>query len=179
VVVAVPLNNLGRIGFAPALAPAKRAVVDQGQASRGLKLWAQVRGDLEPFFFMAPDDCPLTFLGTEKLLEDGSQLLVASGPDAERLRPGDDQQARRVLGEWLPAGVEIVAVTGHDWCAMSSPARDLVGRPARPAERAPRPASPAGRVVFAGSDLADGWNGFMDGAIESGLRAARSVPFRT
>ena len=30
-------------------------------------------------------------------------------------------------------------------------------------------------MLFAGSDLANGWNGFMDGAIESGLRAARSV----
>jgi monoamine oxidase len=26
-------------------------------------------------------------------------------------------------------------------------------------------------VLFAGSDLADGWAGFIDGAIESGLRA--------
>lgn len=30
------------------------------------------------------------------------------------------------------------------------------------------------RVVFAGSDIANGWNGFVDGAIESGLTAARS-----
>jgi pseudooxynicotine dehydrogenase len=28
-----------------------------------------------------------------------------------------------------------------------------------------------GRVVFAGSDIANGWAGFIDGAIESGLRA--------
>ena len=30
-------------------------------------------------------------------------------------------------------------------------------------------------MVFAGSDLADGWSGFVDGAIESGLRAAHQV----
>ena len=30
-----------------------------------------------------------------------------------------------------------------------------------------------GRVLLAGSDLADGWAGFIDGAIESGLRAGR------
>jgi monoamine oxidase len=30
-------------------------------------------------------------------------------------------------------------------------------------------------VVFAGADIADGWNGFLDGAIESGLRAGRAV----
>ena len=30
-----------------------------------------------------------------------------------------------------------------------------------------------GRVVLAGSDLANGWAGFIDGAIESGLRAGQ------
>ena len=34
-----------------------------------------------------------------------------------------------------------------------------------------RCAARTGRVVLAGSDLADGWAGFIDGAIESGLRA--------
>ena len=64
---------------------------------------------------MAPDHYPLTFLATEKVLDDGSQLLVAFGPDAERLRPGDEQEVRRAIGERLPGTAEIVAVTGHDW----------------------------------------------------------------
>jgi monoamine oxidase len=34
---------------------------------------------------------------------------------------------------------------------------------------------PEGRVVLAGSDYANGWAGFIDGAIESGLRAGRDV----
>jgi monoamine oxidase len=32
---------------------------------------------------------------------------------------------------------------------------------------------PEGGLIFAGSDFANGWAGFMDGAIESGLRAGR------
>jgi monoamine oxidase len=175
VVVAVPLNTLAMIDFAPALGSEKQAVADRGQASRGIELWAHVRGDLEPFFFMAPDHYPLTFLATEKALDDGSQLLVAFGPDAERLRPGDEQEVRRAIRERLPGTAEIVAVTGHDWW------RDEFSRGTwsvfRPGQLSVLPAlqAPHGRVVFAGSDLADGWNGFMDGAIESGLRAARSV----
>jgi monoamine oxidase len=175
VVVAVPLNTLGKIDFLPAFAPDKQAVTDRGQASRGIKLWAHVRGDLEPFFFMAPDDHPLTFVVTEKVLEDGGQLLVGFGPDAERLRPDDDREARRAFAERLPAGVEILAVTGHDWW------RDEFSRGTwsvfRPGQLTALPdlQAPHGRVLFAGSDLANGWNGFMDGAIESGLRAARSV----
>jgi monoamine oxidase len=30
-------------------------------------------------------------------------------------------------------------------------------------------------VFFAGSETANGWNGFIDGAIESSLRAAREA----
>ena len=34
---------------------------------------------------------------------------------------------------------------------------------------------PERRVILAGSDVASGWNGFIDGAIESGFRAARTA----
>jgi monoamine oxidase len=34
---------------------------------------------------------------------------------------------------------------------------------------------PEGAVILAGSDLANGWAGFMDGAIESGLRAGATA----
>jgi pseudooxynicotine oxidase len=175
VVIAVPLNTLGTIDFTPALPSEKQAVADRGQASRGVKLWAHVRGDLEPFFFMAPDDHPITFLVTETVLDDGSQLLVAFGPDAERLPPGNDRECRHAVRELLPGGIEIMAVTGHDWW------RDEFSRGTwsvfRPGQLTALPdlQAPHGRVLFAGSDLANGWNGFMDGAIESGLRAARSV----
>jgi len=32
-----------------------------------------------------------------------------------------------------------------------------------------------GAVLFAGSDIANGWGGFIDGAIESGMEAALSA----
>jgi monoamine oxidase len=34
---------------------------------------------------------------------------------------------------------------------------------------------PQGRIAFAGSDLASGWAGWIDGAIESGHRAAQAA----
>jgi monoamine oxidase len=175
VVVAVPLNTLAGIEFSPALAPEKRAVADRGQASRGLKVWAHVRGDLEPIFLMAPDDYPMTFLATERVLAD-SQLLVAFGPNAQRLPADDESAVRHAFAEFLPGGVEIVSVTGHDWWTDEF-ARGTwsVLRPGQLSGALAVLQAPHGRVVFAGSDIADGWNGFMDGAIESGLRAARSV----
>lgn len=176
VVVAVPLNTLGAIDFSPALAPEKRAEADRGQASRGLKVWAHVRGDLEPFYVMAPDDQPITFLATSKLLADGSQLLVAFGPDAKRLPPDDEPAVRHAVGQLLPGGTEVVAVAGHNWGADEfSHGTWSVFRPGQLSGALATLQAPHGRVVFAGADVANGWNGFIDGAIESGLWAGRSV----
>jgi monoamine oxidase len=34
---------------------------------------------------------------------------------------------------------------------------------------------PEGPILLAGSDYADGWAGFIDGAIESGMRVSRTI----
>jgi monoamine oxidase len=175
-VVAVPLNTLNAIGFSPVLDHATRSARERGQASRGIKLWAHVRGDFDPFYLMAPDEYPITFLDTQRVLPDGSQVLVAFGPDAERLPPGDEDLVRRALRPMLPAGAEIVAVAGHDWYADEfSRGTWSVYRPGQLTGAHAAMQAPHGRVVFAGADIADGWNGFLDGAIESGLRAGRAV----
>lgn len=54
------------------------------------------------------------------------------------------------------------------------PCRRAVARSASRSLRA-RPLRRFGHVRFAGSDVADGWGGFIDGAIESGMTATRSL----
>ncbi len=67
-------------------------------------------------------------------------------------------------------------VGGHDWV------RDpLAGEtwasygPGRSLRWLPELERPEGRVAFAGGDFARGWGSYMDGAIETGLRASREV----
>ncbi|TFV92802.1 FAD-dependent oxidoreductase [Blastococcus sp. CT_GayMR20] len=174
-VVAVPLNTLDAVDFRPALSDAKRTMVAQGQASHGVKLWAVVTGVREPIFAMAPDDQPLTFVCSWDTRPDGAQLVFALGPDAGRLPPGDERAVRAGFRDLLPSTARIEAVTGHDWVADEfSRGTWSVWRPGQLASLEALQA-PEGRVVLAGSDVASGWNGFMDGAIESGLTAARRV----
>jgi monoamine oxidase len=175
-VVAVPLNTLRAVDFVPGLEPTKQSAVQQGQASRGVKLWAHVRGEPEPVFSMAPDDEPITFLVTGQTLDDGSQLVFGFGPDARRLPPGNEQAVRRAIADLLPPQARIEAVTAHDWCADEfSRGTWSVFRPGQLTGSLAALQAPHGRVVFAGSDVANGWNGFLDGAIESGLTTARLV----
>jgi pseudooxynicotine oxidase len=177
-VVAVPLNALGAVAFDPPLGDGKQAVAKEGQASRGAKVWALVTGVAEPLAALAPDSRPLTSATTWEALDDGSQLVFAFGPDAGRVRPGDERAVRAALAELLPDTARIADVTAHDWQA------DEFSRGTwatfRPGQLASLPSlqAPEGRVVLAGSDVATGWNGFMDGAIESGLVAARTVAGR-
>ncbi|MGY1805935.1 flavin monoamine oxidase family protein [Blastococcus sp. SYSU D00669] len=174
-VVAVPLNTLGAVGFTPGLSDAVQAVAKEGQASHGVKLWAVVSGAAEPLIALAPDERALTVVQTWEVLDDGRQLVFAFGPDAARVPPADDRAVRAVLAELLPSEAAVEEIAAHDWWT------DEFSRGTwsmfRPGQHAALPAlqAPEGRVVLAGGDCASGWNGTMDGAVESGLRAARAV----
>ncbi len=170
VVVAVPLNALGAIEFEPALPEDKRRAITLGQASRGIKIMLLARGEPVPQNAISAGH-PFGYLATEELDGDGTQLLIGFGPDATRCDAGDLPAVQRRLDEILP-GYELVDATAHDWLADEfSRGTWAIHRPGwyehhHAAMRRPEPG-----LEFAGSDLANGWAGFIDGAIESGLRA--------
>lgn len=175
VVVAVPLNTLGAIEFSPALSTGKQAASSERQAGRGSKVWVHVRGDLpKPFFAVAPDHHLINYVVTDKILDDG-QLLIAFGPDGANVDAGDISQIRAELGK-IFGDLDIVATTGHNWATDEfSQGTWSMFRPDQTVSRLSELQQPEGRVFFAGSDIANGWNGFIDGAIESGISAGREV----
>lgn len=174
VVVAVPLNALGGIEFDPPLPDAKREAIALGQASRGMKIFIHARGEPVNHNSIKPGH-PFGYLDTEILYPDGTQLLIGFGPDAEACNADDLPDVQRRLDEILP-GYEVLAATSHDWLADEF-ARGTwaIHRPGWYTRHHAEMQRPEDSVVFAGSDFANGWSGFMDGAIESGLRAGRTA----
>jgi monoamine oxidase len=173
-VVTAPLNVLNDIEFRPGLSEGKRAAANEGQASRGLKVWARVRGEMEPFIALAPSDQPLAWLQYEYAV-DGDSLLIGFGPDAGRVDTNDPAAVQKAIRAWLPEA-EVVESIGHDWVSdefsrqtwpMLKP--NQLTRYLRELQR------PEDCVFLAGSDYANGWMGFIDGAIESGLQVSREV----
>ncbi len=173
-VVAVPVNALGAIDFSPELSEAKLAAIASGQASRGIKLFVHARGEPMLTNSVRPGH-PFGYLASEALFEDETQLLIGFGPDASRCRADDLGWVQRCLQDLLP-GYEAIEATAHDWLADEfSGGTWAIHRPGWYEHHHAAMQQPEGKIVFAGSDLANGWAGFIDGAIESGLRAGAAV----
>jgi pseudooxynicotine oxidase len=170
VVVAVPLNALGQVEFTPALPEDKQRAIALGQASRGIKVFIHARGESLLQNSIRPGH-PFGYLGTDSLDGDGSQLLIGFGIDARRCDADDLPTIQRQLDAILP-GYQALGATAHDWLADEhSRGTWAIHRPGWYEHHHAAMRRVDGRIVLAGSDIANGWSGFIDGAIESGLRA--------
>jgi monoamine oxidase len=169
-IVAVALNALGGIEFSPSLPEDKRRAIDVGQASRGIKVMIRARGESVSQTSVRYQH-PFGYLSSEILLDDGTQLMIGFGGDAERCDPADLAGMQASLDSTLP-GYEVLDATAHDWLADEfSQGTWAIHRPGWYEHHHAAMRRPEGNVILAGSDLANGWAGFIDGAIESGLRA--------
>jgi monoamine oxidase len=172
-VLTVPLNVLPHVRF-DELSAAKRDAIALGQASRGIKLWLRVKGERRGINSISPGH-PFGYLMVDRVLTDGTQLLVGFGIDATAVDLEDRPALQRSLDELHP-GLEILDTTAHDWLADEfSLGTWAIHRPGWYTRHHAAMREPERGLVFAGSDFADGWSGYIDGAIESGLRAARQV----
>jgi len=170
VVVAVPLNALGQIEFAPALPEDQQRAIALGQASRGIKIFIHARGEPLVQNSIRPGH-PFGYLGTDALNGDGSQLLIGFGIDAERCDAADLAGVQHQLEAIIP-GYQALGATAHDWLAdVLSRGTWAIHKPGWYEHHHAAMQRIEGRIVLAGSDIANGWAGFIDGAIESGLRA--------
>jgi monoamine oxidase len=169
-VVAVPLNVLHTIEFEPGLSEGKQEAIALGQASRGVKIFLRTRGREVLENAIRPGH-EFGYLDTELLLGDGTQLQIGFGIDARRCLWREDAELQRALDAILP-GYELVAATAHDWLADEY-ARGTwaIHRPGWYTHHHAQMRRPEGPILLAGSDLANGWAGFIDGAIEAGLEA--------
>jgi pseudooxynicotine oxidase len=169
-IVAVPVNALPAIEFDPPLSEAKRRAISQGQASRGIKIFIHARGEPVRNNAIRPGHA-FGYIATEQLFDDGTQLLIGFGLDAAGCAADDSAWAQRELDAIIP-GYQVLEATAHDWLADEfSRGTWAIHRPGWYEHHHAAMQVPEGRVLLAGADLANGWAGFIDGAIESGLRA--------
>ncbi|MFM9373002.1 flavin monoamine oxidase family protein [Streptomyces sp. Da 82-17] len=174
-VVAVPLNTLHDLAISPEPGPVVRDLVERGQPMRTSKIWARVKGEVEPFAASAPaDKHPISTARTEYRHE-GDTLVVCFCSGATTLDGRDPEAVEQALRTFVP-GIEVVDTACHDWTQDPyAQGTWMHHRPGTLTGAGPRMREPHGRVRFAGGDIAASGVGGIDGAIESGAAAARDV----
>jgi monoamine oxidase len=170
-VVAVPIALWPEIEFHPPLPADKLEAARKNHPGRMKKTWMVVDG--------IPANLYASGWGTDfvQLFPEDSEPdgLVALGmcPPPSELDPGDPAAVEAAVRQFAP-GARVLATDVHEWAAdefakggwyvpppgVLSTSHSALGRP-------------EGRLSFAGADLAVRWIGWIDGALETGARAAR------
>ncbi len=193
VVLALSPPEAARIAVRPRPPFARRALERQWQPGAGLKVHAVYA---KPFWRgkglsgQSFTDDPLVPLTWDASPAGGApgvlMALVLAGGDPDRphgvVAALDEPEARRAAilerftARFGPEAAAPQAYVEHDWgaepwvsgCVMPPPAGLLTA--ARETLRAPH-----GRIHLAGTETAEAWPGFIDGAVRAGERAAREV----
>jgi monoamine oxidase len=172
-VLATPINTWHTLSVTPALNSAKTAMAQERMAGHATKIWALVR-NVKGSFYGVGWDTKIKWLATEYTTPDGD-LLVGFGISPEELDVTDSGAVADAVREFLP-DADVISTDAHDWNADEfSQGTWMAYRPGQVMRHASALQRPEGRLTFAGSDLASGWTGWIDGAIESGHRAARAA----
>ncbi len=193
VIVAIPPSALGAIEFTPGLPDSHTSLGTFMPMGSVIKLHAVferpfwrdagfsglVTDDSGPFSFMVDNSAPdsqegmlTTFLSARHARQWCDARLGATA-SAER-RQALIAHVQRVFGAGTPAPV---AYVDRDWTAQPWIGGGYSGvmRPGGWVAHGPSIRQPVGRLHWASSERAANWTGYVEGALESGERAAREV----
>ncbi len=173
VILTAPLNALRRIDLRPALSPATTAGIEAGSANLGAKYWALAKD--APDDFHALGEAPgIDVASTWKRTSEGV-LIVGFGRDASSLDGDDTGAVEASLRHYLPE-LELTASTWHNWAADPYAGGTWGGwRPGWATTGLPELLASEAPLLFAGSETAQRWPGFIEGAVESGIRSSRQL----
>lgn len=174
VVSTLPVAALGGIDFSPTLPDVWQELAAESVASRGIKVWIKVAGNVKRFFAYGHGHSPVSVLKSEYYGDDHT-ILVGFGPDHTALDVTNPREVQSAIDQVYP-GLQVLEVAAHDWMKDELAGNTwMTHRPHQLTKYLKSMQKPHGSVHFATTDNANLWGGFIDGAIESGLREARRI----
>jgi hypothetical protein len=177
-IFATPSGTWGDIKTSPGLSAEKLSVAQdkrlQAPASANIKV--RLTGVARRFFILGHPTDALAHFYTYRMEADGSQIAqIWPNP---HFNTTDTDRIVAEIKAVLPEA-EVAEVIGEAWTPQHRFARGgyPMFHPGVLSADVPHEqlAQPEGRLFFATADISTFWNSFIDGAIQSGLRAAREV----
>ncbi|MEV5149197.1 NAD(P)/FAD-dependent oxidoreductase [Streptomyces sp. NPDC052727] len=171
VVVAVPVNTWNSINFSSGLpAEFSRLSTQTVGVPTAKKVFIQVQGDIGRPLVNGKSGALLDLVLAHADKSSQGTVLIGFSVNPN-LDVTSVSQVQSAVSEVLP-GTKVLSVKGQDW------GKDVYAkggwtfrRPGQLLGALRTVRQPYGRLVFAGSDIATGWGGYVDGAIETGIRA--------
>ncbi|CAG2004940.1 unnamed protein product [Fusarium graminearum] len=175
VISTIPLNVLSSIQFTPPLPTGKVLAARQGHVNKATKTHFEVEGTaMRSWSGVAYPSKGQMYLYGDGLTPAGNTHIIAFGPDPELLAGKDVEKIKGALTHVKDA--EVKRIVFHDWNQDEfSQGTWAVYPPNFATKYLDDLQKPVGRIHFASADWAEGWRGFIDGAIEQGVRASLAV----
>jgi monoamine oxidase len=187
-IVALPPTLAGRIRYSPALPPLRDQLTQQ--VPMGYVTKVQI-AYFEPFWraeglsgsaFSLDDEVSVIFDNSPPDLSCGVLLGFLEGGNARRVgKLPPEEREELILSVFAkffgPRAADPEEFVERDWAAEEWSRGCYGGRFGTGVWRGYGEAlrEPVGRIHWAGTETAEVWNGYMDGAVRSGERAAREV----
>ena len=173
-ILTVPINALRRIELRPGLSAETERALEAGSANLGAKYWALAADAPDDFHGLGEAPGGIDVASTWKRIPEGV-LIVGFGRDASSLDGDDTGAVEGALRHYLP-GLELTDSTWHDWAGDPYAGGTWGGwRPGWATRGLPELLASEAPLIFSGSETATRWPGFMEGAIESGMRSSRAL----
>ena len=171
VILAIGINPLQAISFAPSLPALRTAAITRGHGGKAFKLWIRARG-VPVGTLITGDGQGIQLVFAERAALDGSVLLIAFGLQLGDTKPGSAAWVREQFKRLAP-NTEFISYDWHDWISDPYARGTWVSTPADIGEAFDCAAwQPFGRLAFASSDYASDQAGWFEGAVRSGEAAA-------
>jgi monoamine oxidase len=173
-VIALPLNVLKSIRFAPSLARRKTAAITTGHGGRSFKIWIKVGGvQLGTLATGGLEAVQWAF--AEREAADGNVMIVGFGLLDGKFDPSARADVEQGLHRLFPEA-RLVAWDWHDWVYDPHSRGTWLALPASASWIANHGEwGPEEKIFFASSDFAPQTPGWFESAIRSGEAAARNI----
>lgn len=173
-VMTLPTRVYPDVTFKPGLSAAKQAFIKNAEYCDGATIYMHVAKNLGNTFAFCDDPNPLNAIQTEEFSTETGTILKATLGRQSLIDLNDVDAITKELRKIHP-GVVVADTAPYNWV------KDPFSKQAWPSLRVgwfshyPDMAKPEGKLFFAGAATANGWNEYIDGAVESGIRASREL----